>query len=463
MTSTPQTVIMTDDITAPEGELSDILVNDIIGALDDDKHQEVREHCAGLQCEDVGELINQLSSNQREQLIDVLGDDLSDNVLATLDPDAVSDVISALGHEKAVEALSNIERDDALHLLEDLPLQDQQELLQSMQDDAREDLEQSFTYPEESAGRLMQKRFVSVPEFWSIGNTIDYLREKENLPENFYVIYVVDHRFHPKGKLPLSRIMQCGRDSLVANVMNTNMHTQQVETDQEEVAHVFRKYGLVEAPVTNPEGRLVGSITVDDVVFVIQEEDEEDFLKSAGLQSQDLYSTLMESVKQRFPWLFINLLTAIAASVVIDLYDETIQSLVLLAVLMPIIASMGGNAGIQSATIAVRALATKKVARSNAIYMIRKEICLAALNGLGLAIITGLGILLIYQDPHIAGVFAAATVMTMIIAGLSGAGLPFLLQRIGIDPAIASGVFLTMLTDIFGFLAFLGLASIVLM
>ncbi len=462
MTTTPQTVVTTHD-TPPEGELSEALVTDIIEGLEEEQHDVIREHCAGLQCEDVGELFNQLPTAQREQLVAVLGDDLSDEVLASLDANAAEDVIQAIGHEKAVEALTNIERDDALHLLEDLPQEAQQELLLSMQEEARADLEQSFTYPEESAGRLMQKRFVSIPEFWSIGDTIDFLREQENLPETFYVIYVVDHRFHPRGLLQLSSIMQNKRDVKVAEVMNTNLHVQEVETDQEEVAHVFRKYGLVEAPVVNQDQRLVGTIVVDDVVDVIQEEDEEDFLKSAGLQSQDLYASLSESVRQRFPWLFINLLTAIAASVVIDLYDETIQQLVILAVLMPIIASMGGNAGIQSATIAVRALATKKLAPGNARYMLKKEITLGALNGIGLAVITGLGIMVIYQDIEVAGIFAVATVITMVVAGLSGAGLPFLLQKIGIDPAIASGVFLTMLTDMIGFLTFLGLATWMLM
>lgn len=449
--------------SAPEGELSDALVRDIIDALEDEAHDVVRGHCEGLQCEDVGELINQLASHQREQLVEVLGDNLSDEVIATLDADAISDVIEVIGHEKTVEVLSNIDRDDALHLLEELPQETQQQILESMREEARADLEQSFTYPEESAGRLMQKRFVSVPEFWTVGDTIDYLREQENLPEVFYVIYVVDHRFHPRGILPLSRVMQSRRSVKVAEVMETNMHVQQVDTDQEEVAHVFRKYGLVEAPVVNTDARLVGTITVDDVVFVIQEEDEEDFLKSAGLQSQDLYESLADSVRQRFPWLFINLLTAIAASVVIGLYDETIEKLVILAVLMPIIASMGGNAGIQSATIAVRALATRKLAAGNVGYMLRKEVALGALNGLGLAAITGVGILGIYQDAEIAGIFAVATVLTMIVAGLSGAGLPFLLQKLGIDPAISSGVFLTMLTDIMGFFTFLGLASLMLL
>jgi magnesium transporter len=447
--------------TARHAELSNALVRDIIHALDNDHDHIVRDLCATLQSQDQAELLNQISTGQREQLIAVLGDGLAEDVLAWLDEDAAEDVINALGHEKAAAALSNLERDDALHLLKDLSEEDQQVLLDSMQEETRQDLAQGFAYPEESAGRLMQKQFVSIPEFWTIGNVIDYLRtqDEDALPEHFYVIYVVDHRFHPKGLIPLSRVMKCSRETRVEEAMTTNLHVQQTDTDQEEVAHIFRKYGLVEAPVVNADQRLVGTITVDDVVFVMQKEGEEDFLKSAGLNSQDLYYSLYESVKTRFPWLFVNLLTAIAASFVIGMFEAALQKLVILAVLMPIIASMGGNAGIQSATIAVRALATRKLASGNIMYMVRKEMMLGALNGIGLALITGVGVWIVYGDIHVAGIFAAATVITMIVAGFSGAALPFVLQRFGVDPAISSGVFLTMLTDILSFFTFLGLAT----
>ncbi len=441
------------------GELSKERMRDIVDALDDEHYEIVRELCFHLQAQDQAELFNRLSMAQREKLVAALGDALAEDVLAWLDEDAAADVIVALGHEKAVKALSGLERDDALHLLKDLSEEDQQVLMESMQEETRQDLEQSFAYPEESAGRLMQKRFVSVPEYWTIGNVIDHVRTQEALPEHFYVIYVVNPRFHPKGLIPLSRLMRCGRDVKVEDVMTTHLHTQHLDTDQEEVAHIFRKYGLVEAPVVGAEGRLVGTITVDDVVFVMQQEGEEDFLKSAGLNSQDVYYSLRDSVKTRFPWLFINLLTAIAASLVIGMFEGVLQKMVALAVLMPIIASMGGNAGIQSATIVVRALATRKLSMGNVWYMVRKEMMLGALNGLGLATLTGCGILLIYRDAHIAGIFAAATVINMIIAGLTGAALPFLFQRLRVDPAISSGVFLTMFTDMFGFFTFLGLAT----
>ncbi len=445
--------------------LTEDVVNDVVMGLQGDDSPQVQEACEGLRCEDKAELLNQLNTAQREQLVEILGDELTDNVLPALDADAAEDVLRALGAEKTAEKLSNLEVDDAVYVLKEFSSAEQQTILSGMNAEVRRDIEQSFTYPEASAGRIMQKRVVSVPEFWSVGQVIDFMREQnqDDLPEHFYVIYVTNHRFHPVGVLALSQLMRCNRDTRVSDLMNTDIHPHHTDDDQEDVAFVFRKYGLVEAPVVNTQGRLVGTITVDDVVSVIQEEDEEDFLKSAGLQSQDVYDTLFESVKQRFPWLFVNLLTAIAASAVIDLYEDTIQQLVLLAVLMPIIASMGGNAGIQSATIAVRALATKKLAKGNAKYMIRKEVMLGLLNGIGLATITGLGILLIYQQLDIAIIFATATIITMIVAGLSGAGLPFLLQKLGIDPAIASGVFLTMLTDMFGFLAFLGLASFMLL
>jgi magnesium transporter len=301
-----------------------------------------------------------------------------------------------------------------------------------------------------------------VPEFWNVGDVIDYLRRHADMPEEFYVIYVIDPKFHPVGYLTLSKILRHPRDNKLHELMETDMHPLRAEVDQEEVAYVFRKYGLVEAPVINEQGRMIGTITVDDVVHVMREEEEEDFMKSGGVSTKDMYDSVSSSVKRRFPWLFINLLTAIAASAVIDVYEDTIQQLVLLAVLMPIIASMGGNAGIQAATVAVRAIATRHVAAAGAFKMVRKEMMVGLLNGVGLAVITAVGIMIIYGNIQIAVIFAVATVITMIVAGLSGAGLPLIMERMKVDPAIASGVCLTMLTDIFGFFAFLGLASFIL-
>jgi magnesium transporter len=440
-------------------ELSDALVDTILRTLDDENYPIVRAICETLEAQDQAELLNKLSTTKREQLVHALGATLAEDVLAWLDEDAAEDVIAALGHEKAVEAISGLERDDALQILTELSEEDQQVILESMQEETRQDLEQGFTYPEESAGRLMQKRLVSIPEYWTIGNVIDHLRTQQDLPEHFYVMYVVDHRFHPKGLLPLSRVMCAGREIRVSDIMTTRLHLTQTDTDQEDVAHIFRKYGLVEAPVVNADGRLVGTITVDDVVFVMQQEGEEDILKSAGLNSQDLYYSVIDSVKIRFPWLFVNLITAIAASFVVGMFESTLQKMVILAVLMPIIASLGGNVGIQSATIAVRALATRKLAANNIHYVMRKEVALGAVNGLGLAIIAGGAVLVIHQDLAVAAIFSSATIITMMVGGLMGAGLPFLLQRLGVDPAVCSGVFLTMFTDIFSFFTFLGLAT----
>jgi magnesium transporter len=459
MNDTPEHLSFENATPASHRELSDALVDTILRTLDDENYPVVRALCAALEAQDQAELLNKLSTGKRQQLVLALGATLAEDVLAWLDEDAAEDVIDALGHEKAVEAISGLDRDDALQLLTELSEQDQQVILESMQEEARQDLEQGFTYPEESAGRLMQRQLVSIPEYWTVGNVIDHLRNQSDLPEHFYVMYVVDYRFHPKGLLPLSRVMCAGRDALVSDLMTTRLHLQHTDTDQEDVAHVFRKYGLVEAPVVNAEGRLVGTITVDDVVFVMQQEGEEDILKSAGLNSQDLYYSVIDSMKTRFPWLFVNLITAIAASFVISMFSGSLEKMVILAVLMPIIASMGGNAGIQSATIAVRALATRKLASNNIRYVLQKEVALGAVNGIGLAIIAGGAVLAIHHEVGVAAIFAGATIITMMVGGFLGAGLPFLLQRLGIDPAVCAGVFLTMFTDIFSFFTFLGLAT----
>ena len=412
-----------------------------------------------LPCEDLAELLNQMTSGERIQMVEMLGDAFDVETIPYLHPDAREDIVYELNDTQTAAAMQVLDDDDALQLIEELDDDERDALLQAVDAETREEITESLSYPEDSAGRLMRRHFVSVPEFYSVGDTIDYMRSQDDLPGDFYIVFVVDPKFHPVGEVPLARIMQSHRNATLSEIMLDQLHIQPVDRDQEEVAYDFRKYGLVEAPVVNDQGRLVGTITVDDVITVMEEEQEEDILRGGGVRSQDFHSSTIDTVRSRFPWLFINLLTAIAASAVIGLYQSTINHLVVLAILMPIIASMGGNAGIQAATVAVRALATRRVREGAGFSMLRKEFFIGLINGVAIAAVTSVCIWLFYGDIEIALIFAVAIIVTMVAACVCGAALPLLLLRVKADPAISAGVFLTMLTDIIGFFAFLGLAS----
>ena len=325
-------------------------------------------------------------------------------------------------------------------------------------------METALSYPQDSAGRLMQREIVTVPENWRVGDTIDYMRARAaQLPRDFYDIFVVDDERYPVGVLPLSRLMRSRRPIEVSDIMQRVFLSISLTTDQEDVAHVFRKYGLVSAPVVDEDGRLVGVITVDDVVDVIQEEAEEDIMHLGGVREDDFYAAVFDTTHTRFSWLLINLGTAIVASIVIGLFDAVIERVVALAVLMPIVASMGGNAGTQTLTVAVRALAMKELTPTNAARIVVKEVLVGGVNGLLFAIVMGLVAWLWFGDPALGGIIAAAMIINLLIAGFAGTVVPIALDRLKIDPAIASTVVLTSVTDVVGFLAFLGLGALVLL
>jgi magnesium transporter len=458
-----QLLAQANEITE-EAHDSDARLSGIQDALEAGDVDTVTNLVDGLHAADKAEIINQLDEDERETFTHMLSAEQFDHsILPELNPEAAEQVMEILGVDQCAEALSQLETDDVVHLIEDLDEDEREDLLKAVAAPRRTEITESLSYPEDSAGRLMTRKLVSVPDYWTVGNTIDYLRNHENLPENFYVVYVTDPKFHPVGRVLLGRIMQSNRNMAVRELVSSENYSVNTDTDQEDVAHLFTKYALVETGVVNDQGRLVGTITVDDVVHVIHEEEEEDYLRAGGVKSQDMSISVRDTIAQRFPWLFINLLTAVLASVVIGAYSDTIEKLVALAVLMPIVASMGGNAGTQSVTVAVRALATRQLKGGRSMSAIRKELLIGLLNGFMLALIMAAGSYAWYQDASLACVLAAATVITMMIAGFSGAAIPILLNRMGVDPAVSSGVFLTTVTDVIGFLSFLGLAAILLM
>ncbi len=412
---------------------------------------------------DLAEIIQNLDDDNRGKFILSIKDSFDPEILTYLNDSLRDEVIEKIDIKKLASDVSELDIDDAVDVVEDLEESDQETFLSSIPDSERKLIEEGLNYPEDSAGRLMQRKYVAVDNSWNVGNAIDYLRkETENLPEDFYDVYLVDKVDKVTGIVPLGRLMSSKREVILNKIQNKITRTIKVLTDQEEVAYQFTKYAMVSAPVVDDQDSIIGSITVDDVVEVIEEEREEDILKLGGVGQIDIFEDLINTIKSRFSWLLVNLLTAVAASIVIIFFQASIEKVVALAVLMPIVASMGGNAGTQTMTVAVRALATKELTPTNAIKIIIKETFVGGINGIIFALIVGIISTYWFNDNLLGIIIASAMIINLVIAGLVGTLIPISLNKINIDPALASGVILTTITDVFGFLSFLGLASIFL-
>jgi len=432
-------------------------------ALDAGDDATVRHVVSDLHEADIADLFEGLDREDRQKLVSLLGDDFDPEVLPFLDSSVFEEIVEVMEPQDLARSLTELASDDAIEVLEEFDEDQQSEILAALEPQDRLLLEESLTFPEDSAGRIMQREIVVVPETWNVGETIDYMRAAKDLPDDFYTLYVVDPKHHPIGGLPLSRVMRTRRPVPLTEIMDTDLKTIPVTMDQEEVAYLFRQYYLVSAPVVDDSGRLLGVITVDDVVDIIDEEAEEDLMKLGGVREADFYSDLKDTVKARSSWLFVNLLTAILASAVISFFEGTIEKLVALAVLLPIVASMGGNAGTQTLTVAVRAIAMKNLSEATAARFIGKEIAVGLLNGIVFAVIAG-GLTWFWAgDPWLGGIIGAAMIVNMIVAGLAGTLIPLGLEKLNVDPAVASSVFLTTMTDVVGFFALLGLAALFLL
>jgi len=411
---------------------------------------------------DIADLLEQISSADRYALIELYGVEFDGEILSELDESIREDVISALRPEVLAEAVRELESDDVVDLLEDLE-QPQQDAIFSALDDADAMVaRQALSYPEESAGRMMQREVVAAPEHWSVGDVIDFMRSSEDLPEQFYHVVLVDPRMHPVGNVTLGRIMGAPRKQPLRDLTEEVFQIIPVDQDEGDVAYAFNQYHLISAPVVDDEGRLVGVITIDDAMVVLDEEHEEDILRLAGVGEGSLTDRVISTTKRRFPWLAVNLVTAVLASLVIAQFEGVISDFVALAVLMPIVASMGGNAGTQSLTVAVRAIATKDLTGSNVWRVIRREVLVGAVNGAIFALVMGVVCLLWFSSATLGLVIASAMVINLVVAGFAGTVIPVALEKAGVDPALASGAFVTTVTDVVGFFAFLGLAALVL-
>lgn len=409
---------------------------------------------------DIAHLIEQISVKDRRGLLDVWKGGMDGDILSELDEGLRDEVIASLNAAEFAEAVRDLETDDVVDLVEYLDNEQQEAALGALDAGDRVAVEQALSYPEESAGRHMQSELVRAPEHWTVGDAIDYLRSNIELPDQFYHIILVDPRMKAVGYVTLGRLLSSRRNVPLVEIVEDSFRTFHVEQDVEEVAQAINHYHMITAPVVDDDDRIVGVITIDDAMAFLEEEAEEDLLRLAGVGEGSLSDRVFETTKQRFPWLAVNLLTAIFASVVISLFEGTIQSLVALAVLMPIVASMGGNAGTQSLTVAVRAIATRDLTGANVWRVIRREALVGFLNGLVFAAVMALVGVFWFGSPMLGAVIGVAMVINMVVAGLAGTMVPVMLERVGVDPALASGAFVTTVTDVVGFFAFLGLAAL---
>jgi magnesium transporter len=451
--------IETEARTNEEGALV-ALVRDVSDAIDEGARERVLQLVGDLKTPDLADLIDLLDADERVTLIETLGPRFDFEVFSELDETVRDQLSEALPNELLAEAVKELDTDDAAYLLENLEEADKQEILAQLPTSERAALERNLEYPEETAGRLMQADFVAVAPFWNVGQVIDYMRDTEDLPDTFSEIFVVDPGYRVLGAVELSRLLRSKRDIQVDTIMNEERHLVVATEDQEEVARQFRRHDLMSAPVVDENQRLVGVVTVDDVVDVIQEEAEEDMKALAGVGDETLADSVYWTARSRVPWLIVNLGTAILASFVIQIFDATIEQMVALAVLMPIVASMGGNAGTQTMTVTVRALATNKLGRVNAPRVIGREFLVGIVNGFILSLIMAAVVFIWFGSSKLGGVIAVAMVVNMIAAALAGILIPLVMDHFDLDPAPASGVFVTTVTDVVGFFAFLGLAAV---
>lgn len=408
---------------------------------------------------DVADLFELLDRDQRRALAASITDLLDADVIAEMNDWVREELIDTLEPHEVARIAGELETDDAVAIIEDMEASEQQAVLDALEPSNRAAIQEALTFPEESAGRLMQRDYIAVPEHWNVGQVIDYLRASEDLATDFWEVYVVDPQHRPVGTCMLSWVLRTPRNVAIADVMKREQTLIPVDMDQEDVARRFQKYALISAAVVDQSGRLVGMITVDDVVHIIQEEASEDALLLSGVGEGDINEPVVDSYKSRVRWLVANLMTALVAASVIRFFEASIARMAILAVLMPIVAGVGGNAGTQTLAVTVRALATNQLTQSNTWRAIWREIRVALLNGVTIALLIGIGVSLALGSRQLGAVIAAAMMTNILIAGLAGVVVPIALDRAKADPAVASSVFVTMITDSMGFLVFLGLAT----
>jgi len=442
-----------------EDRIDDALVEEAADLLSRGDAESLKTLTGDLHESDVAELLSRLSPEARAEFVRLLGRAFDYTALTELEETARVDILSRLDPKTVADGLADLASDDAVYILEDLDEAQSEAILALLPFAMRHRLKRSLDFPEESAGRRMQTDFVAMPPFWTVGQVIDALREEADLPESFTQIFVVDVAFRLLGTVPLDGLLRTRRPVRITEIMDDEPHTIRADEDQEEAARIFKRYNLLSAAVVDEGNRLVGILTIDDIVDVIEEEADEDIRALAGAGDAELSDTPIYVARSRIPWLLVNTVTVFLASVVISFFGATIEEMVALAVLMPVVSALGGNAGIQAMTVTVRALSQRQINRRNLLRLVMREIAVALLNGLAVALAVGLVATVWFFNPELGVVIGVAIVFNILVAGFLGATLPPLLERVGVDPAVASGVFLTAITDVVGFFAFLGLAG----
>ncbi|GLQ57482.1 magnesium transporter [Devosia nitrariae] len=421
---------------------------------------DVADMMTPLHAADTGDVLEALDNPERLALVLALGDAFDYSALTEVDESVRLGLMELLPNAEIARGVANLDSDDAVYLLEDLEEEDRDAILAQLPPFERLSLKRSLDFPEESAGRRMQTEFIAIPPFWTVGQTIDYLRAEKDLPDEFYQIYVVDASYHVLGIVPLDKLLRTRRPVKIEAIMNTNVVLVDAMEDQEEAARDFERYDLVEVGVVDENKRLVGVLTVDDIVDVIHEEADEDIRLMAGVGDEEVSDSTFDTVKSRVPWLVVNLITAVLVSLVIGLFNATIEQMVALAVLMPIVASMGGNAGTQTMTVTVRALAMRELEGRRRRRLVTREMVVGFLNGVIFAVLVGVVTALRFGNIDLGIVIGMAMTINMIVAGTAGILIPLTLHKLKADPAVASAVFVTTVTDVVGFFAFLALAGL---
>ena len=446
-----------------EFNLSSSFLQELINKIEAKDLFSVNDLLSKLHPSDIAEVISNLPEKNRFELIALENFKINPHVIVELTDELQKEILEKISSDRIVKIINSLESDNALQIIENLEDNKKEKVLTKIPIEDKNLFEETLsTYPENSAARIMQREFAAVPEDWTVGQTIDYLRETSELPKEFLEIFIINQLNIPIGSVPSSRVLRTSRDVKMNSIMKNNKFLIPAEMDQEQVAYNFEQYNLFSAGVIDQNQKLIGMITVDDIVTVIKEEAEEDTLRLAGVSDEEISDSAFSITKKRFIWLTINLLTAILASTVISLFNASIEKVVALAILMPIVASMGGNAGTQTLTVTVRLLATKELISSNVNKIVSKEFLVGFYNGLIFAVITGLAIFVWFKDYHLSLLIAVAMIINMTAAGFFGIFIPVILNKFKIDPAISSSVFVTTITDVFGFLSFLGLASYIL-
>jgi magnesium transporter len=457
----PDSVLELDPMRDEDGDIRPEFVARISRAVQEGDAAFLREIVAELHEADLGNLIEALDPDDRPRLVELTGADFDFSALNEVDDSVREEILEELEPETVAEGVRELESDDAVELLEGLDEEDQEEILEKLPPLERDALERSLEYPENSAGRRMQTEFIAVPPDWTVGQAIDYMRDTPDLPERFYEIYAVDGAKHWQGAVALDVLLRSRRPVALSELIDEDRRRVSVLDDQEEVARLFGKYNLVAAPVVDTENRLVGVITIDDVVDVIEEEADEDLKALGGVTSdEELSDSFWTIAKGRFNWLLVNLATAFLASSVLGLFEGQLEQMVALAVLAPIVASQGGNAATQTMTVAVRALATRELGSSNAYRVVMREALVGLVNGLGFAVITGIAAVAWFRIPGLGVVIGLAMLCNLVAGALGGILIPMVLERVKADPAVASGTFVTTVTDVVGFFSFLGIATL---